>query len=123
MKNEKPGGRPGDSKIEKAHLQSTASSPAGQVRVIEASNWQPFSKNTLQGFVDLLLPSGLRIHGCLLHEKNGERWISFPGKPYSDQDGNRQWGTLLEFPDKTRLQDFQRQALAAVDRLKKGGRP
>ena len=44
-------------------------------RFVIATNWKPLERNTLKGFVDLTLPSGLIIHGCSLHRKNESRWM------------------------------------------------
>jgi hypothetical protein len=48
------------------------------------------AKNTLRGIFTLVLPSGLIISGCMLHEKNGKRWVSLHAREYTDQQGERQ---------------------------------
>ena len=32
----------------------------------QISNWKPYTKNTLQGFLSLELPSGMIVHDCTL---------------------------------------------------------
>jgi hypothetical protein len=41
-------------------------------------------KNTLRGFFTVAFPSGLIIRDCMLHEKNGKRWVSLPAREYTD---------------------------------------
>jgi hypothetical protein len=52
-----------------------------------ATNWRSLAKNTLKGFLDLELPSGLVLRECSLHERDGKKWIGLPGKPQIDRDG------------------------------------
>lgn len=52
---------------------------ARQVIVI-APNCQPRENNSLLGFADLVLPSGLVIRDVILHEAAGGRWVWLPGK-------------------------------------------
>jgi hypothetical protein len=49
--------------------------------VMRASDWRPYASGTLVGFFDLLLPSGLKLNDCTLHERDGKRWVGLPGKP------------------------------------------
>jgi hypothetical protein len=90
-----------------------------------ASSWHEVTKGTLQGFFDLRLSSGLRLHGCSLHAKGPSRWIGFPGVPQLDEtgrvkfgaDGKRIYTPAVSIPSSERREAFQAQALAAVDRL------
>jgi hypothetical protein len=83
------------------------------------------TKNSLRGFVTLILPSGLVIHDCTVHEKDGQRWIGLPGKPQLDRDGRHRkdangkplYTVVLDFADRNARAAFQRQALAAIDAL------
>jgi hypothetical protein len=76
--------------------------------------FKPFEKNTLLGFLSLELPSGMILHGCTLHEKNGSRWVGVPAKQY-EKEGTQTWAPLVEFTCKEVRQAFQEQALAAFD--------
>jgi hypothetical protein len=76
--------------------------------------WKPFEKNTLRGFLSLELPSGIILHGCTLHEKNGSRWVGLPAKQY-EKDGTKTWAPLVEFTSKEAREKFQGCALAAFD--------
>lgn len=83
--------------------------------MIKVISFRPLVKNTLRGFVTLKLTNvGLEIKDCVLHEKEGKRWINFPARPYEDEKGNRQWVPVLKIDeDKNRL--FQREAVAALN--------
>jgi hypothetical protein len=81
-----------------------------------ASEWREHTKNTLRGFFTLTLPSGIAIHGCQLHEKNGRRWVGLPARPYQ-KDGKTEYARILEFNSAGTHAVFQEQALAAVDAL------
>ena len=90
-----------------------------------ASDWRPHSSGSLQGFFSLLLPSGLRINDCALHERDGERWVSLPGKPQIDGDcrvrvdlaGKRLYSPCVEIPSSEVRSKFRTAALEALDRL------
>ena len=76
-----------------------------------------YEKNTLKGFADLeLVRTGIIIHDCPLHEKNGREWIGFPARSYQDKDGNIQWQALIEFAPgaNQERESFRQQAVAAI---------
>jgi hypothetical protein len=82
---------------------------------LEIRSWRPMVKNTLRGFFTVVLPSGLIINECSLHERNGARWISFPAREYSDAQGQRKWETILTFRDSKVSDKFRDLTLAALD--------
>lgn len=100
--------------------------------MITAKDWRPHASNTLLGFVTLRLsPSGIVLHDCTLHEKNGQRWISLPGRPQLDAEGRHRidpstskkpYTAIVEIAGKAEREQFQRAALAAVDRLLGSGK-
>jgi hypothetical protein len=91
----------------------------------------PLTKNTLQGFVTLTLsPSGIVLHECSLHQKDGKRWIAFPSKPQIDSEGRLRkdpstgkplYSSIVEIIGKEERRSFQTAALAAVEQLLAGG--
>jgi hypothetical protein len=122
--NEKPGVEAGRF-LDKKPLQNIkASEVFSQPKIsVEADNWRPLAKNTLQGFFDLTVCGlGLHIKSLSLHSKNGKRWVSFPARAYTDKEGNQQWQSILEIPDYKAYQAFQDAALKAVDKLRGGDR-
>jgi len=79
-------------------------------------NWKPFHKNTMVGFLDLVLPSGMILRGCILHEKDSARWIALPARSYANDSGGTTWVTTVEFATKEAQSRFQQAALEAMDR-------
>jgi hypothetical protein len=51
------------------------------------TNQKLLREGSLVGSFTLQLPSGLIIHGAMLFEKAGKRWIGFPSQKYSKPDG------------------------------------
>ena len=49
--------------------------------------WRPLVRNTLRGFADVELPSGLQIDEIAVHVRNGRAWASLPARPMLDADG------------------------------------
>ena len=81
-------------------------------------DFKPFVKNTLRGFCTIVLPSGMAIHSCTLHEKDGKRWISFPAEKFTNKDGEVSYKRLIEFADRATADKFRDQALEAIDRYR-----
>jgi hypothetical protein len=79
-----------------------------------ALNPRPFVKNTLRGFFDLRLPSGIIVKGCTVHVKGSHAWVGLPGRSYKDASGIETWANIIEFADKDCSRRFQAIALAAV---------
>ena len=85
-------------------------------------DFKPIRKNTLLGFFTLALDSGLIIKECSLHEKEGKRWFSFPGKPQIDKDGKAMrdergkilYATIIAIEDRARSAKLQQAVLEAV---------
>jgi len=75
-----------------------------------------YRKNTLRAFVDLELPhTGLVLRDCCLHEKDGEKWITFLTRSHAGDNGVISWQPVIEFSAGADPGQFQRQAIAAID--------
>jgi hypothetical protein len=94
----------------------------GGQREIEIANWKTHERNTLRGFFDLILPSGLVIRDAMLHERNGKCWVSMPGKPYTEVDGTISYCNIVDFDSPDARQRFQAAALTAVQHYRDGAR-
>jgi hypothetical protein len=70
-------------------------------------NFKYLERNTLRGFFDLELPSGLVLSGCPLHTKGERWWIGMPAKPYTKPDGEQTWAKIVDFRDKQTSDRFQ----------------
>lgn len=82
---------------------------------IEILSWRKLEKNTLQGFMNVLLPSlSLEIRDITVHRKKGDRWLGMPARPYDD-NGTRKYAYITKFQDKKTWDRFQAEALAALD--------
>ena len=85
---------------------------------MHVSNWKPLVKNTLRGFFSLTLPSGMILHNCSLHEKNGHPWIGLPSRRYSDKNGATSYMPIVEFTDRKIKDNFDAQVLQALERMR-----
>jgi hypothetical protein len=80
------------------------------------SNPKHINKNTLIGKFDLEMPSGLIVRGAMLFEKAGKRWVSFPSKEWTGQDGKKNYSPLLEFASRDIADRFQSQVLPIAEK-------
>lgn len=96
-------------------MESIAQQPlfANEFRVVE---WRAVSRNTLQGFFTLALPSGLVIKDLSLHAKpDGGRWISVPSRSFNKDDGSIAYINLFDFIDAPTRRRFLKSAMDALD--------
>ncbi|MGO9261736.1 MAG: hypothetical protein ACLQU1_36350 [Bryobacteraceae bacterium] len=79
-------------------------------------------RNSLVGFADIRLTSGIVIRGLTVHEKNGSRWVSMPARPVLKNGiATGDWVATLDFDnDRVIKEKFRVAALAAVDRFLAG---
>jgi hypothetical protein len=124
------GGRQGNAKQGGSQLSDTAkhhalqpSSSAARAAIADARitpsikilNLKPFEKNTLKGFFDLeLADSGMILRGCTLHDRDGKRWIGYPGRPCRKDDGAEGWANIIDFVDNKAKYSFAKEALPHV---------
>jgi hypothetical protein len=66
-----------------------------------------YSKNTLRGFFDLRLASGMILRGCMLHSKGDRFWIALPAKSYTNEAGEQAWCRIIDFSNKETRDRFQ----------------
>jgi hypothetical protein len=94
----------------------------GGHRDIVIADWKPHQKNTLIGFFSATLPSGMVLHNLMLHQKGDARWIGFPAREWTDQQGSKQYTRFVEFRDRAAADRFRDQILDALDRHLQGAR-
>ena len=83
--------------------------------MIQIVSFKEYRKNSLQGFATIRLTNiGLEIRDCVLHEKDGKRWLAMPSKPIQ-KDNKTAWVNILDFYDKGRKDQLQAATLAALD--------
>jgi hypothetical protein len=95
---------------------------SGGHRELSISNWKAHQKNSLQGFFTLTLPSGMVVHNCSFHRKDGSRWIGLPARQFTKPDGSVSYSPLIEFVSDEDRRRFQIAALGALDRCGEVGR-
>jgi hypothetical protein len=92
----------------------------GGDRKIKISDWKPHQKNSLQGYFTATLPSGMVISDLMLHERDGSRWIAFPGREWADSAGTKRFVNFIRFTDRDIAHKFRDQVLAALDKHREG---
>ena len=88
----------------------------GGHREITIRDWKPHSKNTLRGFFSAALPSGMVLHALMLHEKGDARWIGFPAREWTNDQGIKQFARIIEFTNRNTANRFRDAVLAALDK-------
>ncbi len=79
-------------------------------------SYKPVNKGALEAFVNLfLVRQQMIIKGCRLFRKDGKRWITLPQDSYEDRSGKTVYTSLIEFTAADRANQFQRNALQAVE--------
>jgi len=99
------------------HAGYSSQAPAKQVesRSFKITNAKRIDKNTLVGKFDLEMPSGLKISGMMLFEKDGKRWVNFPSREWVGDDGAKQYSPFLEFASKEARGRFQTAVLPLAE--------
>jgi hypothetical protein len=84
-------------------------------RGFQIADYKIVNKNTLTSVFTVIAPSGMRLHGVMLHERADARWISLPGKPYNKADGTTEYTTIIDFVNREVRDRFQAAVLQALD--------
>jgi hypothetical protein len=84
---------------------------------IQIVKWRGCAKNTLVGFVDVHLASGLLIRGITVHQKGDRRWLGLPARSYETDSGATAWSPVVEIPDHETRERFERLVLEALDQF------
>src|SRR5215475_2573600 len=77
-------------------------------REVTILKWRGCVKNTLLGFADVQLPSGIVIRGITLHQNGERRWLGLPARPYETDSGSTQRTLVVEIPDRETREQFER---------------
>jgi DNA-binding cell septation regulator SpoVG len=83
--------------------------------VIDDFQW--IRKRSLLGKFDLTLPNGLLIHGMMLMETNGRRWIGMSSREWIGSQGDKQYAAILEFVSCEAVDEFQAAVMEGLDRV------
>lgn len=87
-------------------------------------DWRECRRNTLLGFGDLQMDSGLIVKDVSFHAKDGSQWATPPGRPMLDADRNVIRGTdgkvayslAIDFVDKHTRRQWSDAAVRALSR-------
>lgn len=95
---------------------ATPAGTNGGRRGITVTNWKPLEKGGLRGFLTITLPSGLILDNCQLLETDGRRWIGLPSQRFQSKNGGVNYVPIVEFTTIRARNQFQTEALRAVER-------
>ena len=95
---------------------STTDSTSASTLEIVVSDFKPYAKNTLVGFITLHVPAvGLSLHECTFHRcDDGKARVGFPARGYV-QDGQKKWKWLVDTASNEWHYRFQHVAVKAVE--------
>ena len=79
-------------------------------------NARKVTKGSLFGFFDVHLPSGMKLNGCTLMQKDNKRWIGFPSKEWVKADGTKSYVPIVEIPDREARDKFNAAVLPLAER-------
>ncbi len=82
---------------------------------LRITNYRAHEKNTLRGFFDITLDTGMTIRGLTYHEKGPRRWIGLPAKSFTNDEGAISWSPIVGFEDKREAFEFSDAVVAALD--------
>lgn len=94
-----------------------------RVSSVEIGNFRPRVKNSLFGFIDVTLPSGLTVCGVTLHRKDGSRWCGMPAREYLEDDGAKGWLPVVKFVSRHIADRFRDEVFAAFDDMEAAKTP
>ena len=84
--------------------------------MIECTRFKPHQKGHLVGFADIYIDKWeAEIQGVAFFNKNGQRWITLPGKEY-EKDGEKKFAPFLRFRETQTYRTFVEHASKAIDR-------
>lgn len=94
------------------------------MRILE---FKTFEKNSLRGFCDVEMPSGMIIHGITIFEKDGTRWASPPSKAaigksgtQIHRDGKPLYNPIVSFTTKELRDKWSDAVIKALDHSQTG---
>lgn len=82
--------------------------------------FRPLIKNTLRGFAEVELPSGLVISEITVHQKNDSAWAMLPSVPWIENgqhkiaDGKPQYKKIMQWRDRDLSDGFSAALVALV---------
>jgi hypothetical protein len=92
---------------------------------IKIVDFKKINSDKIVGFLTIELELGMRISGISIFYKNDEkgrfkRWIGFPGRKYTNKDGQEKWENYISFLDRKDFFNFQDMILKLADQFDDG---
>ena len=89
---------------------------------VKCLKFKEVNKGCLVGYADLLLEKtdlSLEVRGCMLMQKNNQKWLSLPSKEFKDEKTNEtKYYPIVRFTDKDVDKKFQDQAIAVINEFR-----
>ncbi|MBL6079701.1 hypothetical protein JMJ56_16910 [Belnapia sp. T18] len=101
-------------------MSDTKTRPAGLALI----GWKPRVQNSLRGFADVKLSSGLIVHEIVVHAANGKAWANLPSKPMIGRDGQvmrdpttgkPKYNPILEWTDRPTADRFSAAVIDLIE--------
>lgn len=84
--------------------------------MIECVRFKSYVKDTLLGFADIHVHKwGVIIPDFVLRQKDGKRWVQFPGEKY-EKEGVQKTKPFMRFIESSHWEAFCNQIKQAIDR-------
>jgi hypothetical protein len=106
-----------------AHAAAWGDKPPARLAKILSFREYRNPAGTMLGYLDVELPSGMRLYGCkLMVGSKGTRWIATPnlirrnpdGQPVTNDDGKLIWDPVVDFRDSSARAKFRDVVIAAL---------
>jgi len=78
---------------------------------VKVVRYKAYEKNTMRGFMDVVVEDSVVITGCTHHENyEGKEWVNLPSR--KEQDGK--YYDIVRFPSKEKYWSFQDSCRKAI---------
>lgn len=85
--------------------------------MLECTRFKSLNSGALQGFADIFVPKwGVEIKSIAVFMRDGRRWISMPGREYTNAEGQVKNAPFMWFKDKNMSDIFSEEVKKAVDK-------
>lgn len=77
--------------------------------------FKEINRNTLIGFAQIEMPSGMIIANCAYHQKNGSAWVSLMR---GGEDGRQKYVQIISFRDQAARDKWSAAAVRAIEEFR-----
>jgi len=96
-------------------MTSTDTQKTSRFGPMEVEDWVAVDWGAVRAQFSIRFASGIVIREFCIVKSGDRRWIGLPQRSYKDEWGERQYVDLAKFDSRQAYEDFQREALAAVN--------